>query len=198
MFVSYGRVGATSVWLQRHFIPMLGELLEYELGRPARVFYDDGGLSAGGTWPVELGQKLGRSRTLLVLWSKSYLTSQWCAREIAIMRAREVSLNLRSPENAKGTIAITIIQDGDALPPTLKMIQNFEIKDYFNTRMNPESPLAEGLYDRLKQKVPDLAEMIETAPPYRDEWPIEAAEELYELFHQRQSVSQNTRPMYTE
>lgn len=91
IFISYSRVGATSVWLERHLVPMLSERLELELGRTPSIFFDKA-LSAGGTWPVELGRKLARSRILMALWSKPYLTSSWCAREMAVMRAREDKL----------------------------------------------------------------------------------------------------------
>ena len=131
IFISYSRVGATSQWLERHLVPMLSERLELELGRDASIYFDSA-LSAGGTWPVQLGQALARSRILLALWSKPYLTSEWCARELAIMRAREDKLNLRSPAKPNGTIFISVIHDGETMPDTLNMIQTSEIKEFYN------------------------------------------------------------------
>ena len=196
IFISYSRVGATSDWLKRHVVPILEELLYLELGRKAKVFHD-GALSAGGTWPSELGQVLGRSRVLLALWSKPFLASDWCARELAVMRAREESLNLRSATRPNGTIAISVIHDGDTVPPELAMIQKFEIKDFYNTRMHPQSPLLEGLYEALRVKVPDLAAMIEAAPPFQDHWPQEAAEAFFEAFHQHQAARQASPPRFS-
>lgn len=196
IFISYSRVGATSEWLRRHLVPMLSERLELELGREPSIFFDNA-LNAGGTWPVELGRELARSRVLLALWSKPYLTSHWCAREMAIMRARENSLNLRSPHNPNGTIFISIIHDGETMPDTLEMIQKSEIKEFYNTRMVTGGQKAEGLMERLTTLAPDLATMIEAAPPYRSQWEHETADAFFQAFHDQIGASQTSTPRYT-
>ena len=177
-------------------VPMLSERLELELGRDASIYFDSA-LSAGGTWPVQLGQALARSRILLALWSKPYLTSEWCARELAIMRAREDKLNLRSPAKPNGTIFISVIHDGETMPDTLNMIQTSEIKEFYNTRMAPDSRKAEGLMDRLTGIAPDLASMIEAAPPYQVHWEQETADAFFQAFHAKAGASQTTKPRYT-
>jgi len=196
IFISYSRIGATSEWLDKHLVPMLQERLDLELGRNSSVFFDKD-LCPGGTWPIDLGRRLGRSRILLALWSKPFLNSAWCAREVAIMRAREESLNLRTPQNPNGTIAISVIHDGETMPRELGMIQRFEIKEYYNTRMTRESTLAEALYDRISDEAVSLAQMIEAVPPFQEEWPIEAADIFYDAYFQQDRVRQTAPPRFS-
>ncbi|MFK7743669.1 MAG: TIR domain-containing protein [Roseobacter sp.] len=196
IFISYSRVGATSSWLEKHLVPMLEERLNLELGRRSSIFFDKE-LSTGGTWPVDLGHHLGRSRILLALWSKPFLHSDWCAREISIMRAREQSLQLRTPENPNGTIAISVIHDGENMPHELGMIQQFEIKDYYNTRMTRESALAEALYERISDEAVSLARMIENVPPFQEEWPLEAADAFFDEFFQSTPMRQTAPPRFS-
>ncbi|MEM7360715.1 MAG: toll/interleukin-1 receptor domain-containing protein [Pseudomonadota bacterium] len=196
LFISYNRIGDTAEWLEKHLVPMLKERLDLELGRDSEVFYD-GQLASGGTWPAELGIELGRSRVLLALWSKPFLNSKWCAREVAIMRAREDRLHLRSTANPKGTIAISVIHDGETLPHELSMIQKFEIKEFYNTRMVRGGNLAEGLFQRISEEAVNLAAMIENAPPFQQDWLQEAAEAFFETFYQGERVGQTAPPRFS-
>lgn len=196
IFISYSRVGATTDWLERHLVPMLSERLTLDLGRDANIFFDRE-LEAGDTWPATLGHKLAKSRVLLALWSKPFLQSKWCVREVAIMRARENALNLRSAENSKGIVAISIIHDGETVPPDLDMIQRFEIKSFYNTRMTPESTLCEGLYERIMEEAKHLAKMIEAAPTFQEHWPEETADAFFQTFYQSQHVGQIAPPRFS-
>lgn len=113
-----------------------------------------------------------------------------------MMWSRERGLNLRSPENRGGLIAISIIHNGPP-PQQLNNIQTFEINEFYNTRMVEGGALAEGLNQRLMAEAEDLAAMIEAAPPFRSEWPIEAAEEFFAAHHRREATSQTTKPRFS-
>lgn len=195
LFISYSRTGATHTWLKNIFVPVLEERLEFALGRPASIFFDDK-VRSGGTWPVEIGQALGASRAMLALWSRPFLNSDWCAREMAIMRAREEAFGMRSPANSDGLIAIWTIHNGPP-PGPLALIQNIEIVPYFNTRMRPDSARMEDFYEQICAEETDLAAMIDAAPPFDPNWPSGAAEAFFEEFHRAEHLSQDTNPRYT-
>lgn len=196
LFISYCRVGETQKWLSSIFVPLLEEQLHLSLGRKPNIYFDDQ-IRSGGTWPVELGQALGRSRALLALWSRPFLNSDWCAREVATMRAREHALNLRTAQNPSGVISISVIHNGPP-PEGLAEIQYFEIAPFYNTRMRPDSALMEAFNDRLREEADDLAAVIENAPPFDPAWPTDTAAEFFEAFRRPGSLSQTTNPRYTE
>ncbi|HEX3481205.1 MAG TPA: TIR domain-containing protein [Kofleriaceae bacterium] len=199
VFISYRRAGGAQKWVDKHFAPTLRDCLAYELPAPPRVFFD-AQLEEGTTWPPELGHKLARSRMLVSLWSKNYLNSEWCAMELAHMRAREAEAGFRTAENPSGLIAICVIHDGEQILPELQSIQSFEIRDYFNTRMREDSEAAERLEAVLRQKAPAIARIIERAPAYRPSWATTAAETFYAAFKTQAAPSQTdlvsfTRPL---
>lgn len=83
------------------------------------------------------------------------------------------------------------------MPDTLNMIQASEIKEFYNTRMAADGHRAEGLMDRLTSNAPDLASMIESAPPYQAQWEHETAESFFRDFHAQTGASQTSTPRYT-
>ena len=96
IFLSYRRDPEAREWLVAHFQPLLKHYVEQELGRKVEVFRDDQDIEAGSTWPARLGGALGKSRTLVALWSKLYFHSDWCSRELSVMLARERAEKFRT------------------------------------------------------------------------------------------------------
>ncbi|MEM8978620.1 MAG: TIR domain-containing protein [Pseudomonadota bacterium] len=182
LFVSYTRIGRTRKWIEDTLVPKLAELLELELAREPRIFVDTQ-LDDGGTWPVELGQRLGSSRVLLALWSKPYRTRRWTVQEFTTMRAREESEGLRTVAKPHGAIMIAKLHDGETIPSDASIIQTVDLRDYFNPYTTKDSVLNEKLYDRLSEIAPDLAKMIENVPAFKPEWVNETANAFYEEFY---------------
>ena len=195
IFISYRRDPETLYWLNEHFLPLLNLRLGFELSRPP-VIYVDTKLESGGSWPIDLGTELGRSRILMVLWSGIYLSSKWCTLEFTQMIARERETKRRTLKNPKGLVIPAMIHDGEKFPPDLKDIQYFEIQKYFNARMGKYSPRAEELDDILAAQAPAIAQAIRSAPPWRATWPQTAAQKMYKLLFQKHKASQKTLPRF--
>ncbi|TCO55824.1 TIR domain-containing protein [Actinocrispum wychmicini] len=89
VFISYHRAGATvPAWVRTHFYPRLAALLDEQLDHEATVFFD-GNTRAGGKWPDELRDALGRAKILLPVCSPKYFLSEWCLAEWHSMAHRE-------------------------------------------------------------------------------------------------------------
>ena len=131
IFISYRRDDLTKAWIEKIFIPPLRSHVFYELGFHPRFFIDEQ-LEVGTTWPLSLGHALGTSKTIIPLWSKTFLNSVWCTCEISHMLEREAKTGFRTPQNPDGLVFPTIIHDGETLPINLSSIQKVEIQDCFN------------------------------------------------------------------
>jgi hypothetical protein len=196
VFISYRRAGGARRWVENHFAPTLTDCLADEMEVPPRVFFDSQ-IESGTTWPLDLGHKLARSRTLISLWSKNYLRSRWCTLELAHMLAREEELGFRTAARPGGLIAICVIHDGDSLPVSLGTIQTFEVKDQFITRMRQDSEAAENLESALRSQVPALSRIIGAAPAFQPGWATDAAARFYEAYWDATAPSQDDRPSFT-
>lgn len=195
LFISYRRNSEARGWITEHFLPLLRSRVEMEIDRPLRVFLD-AQVESGSSWPAELGQALGRSRAMIVLWSGNYLASDWCAMEFSLMLARERAAGLRTIQRPGGLIVPAFIHDGDKFPSRLRHIQCFEIQPMFNTRMARYSPRAEELDAALAANAPAIAAAIRSAPSWRANWPSEAAETFFRQFHERQRPFQRQVPRF--
>src|ERR1700733_9151758 len=95
IFISYRRDDQTRAWINKHFVPTLEHHVFMELGTKPTFFIDEQ-IEAGSTWPIALGSALGASKIILLLWSKTYLQSKWCATEISHMLEREARNGYRT------------------------------------------------------------------------------------------------------
>lgn len=196
IFISYRRDDQTKIWIDRHFIPLIQHHVFNELGR-APVIYIDSQLEAGSTWPLELGNALGTSRTIIPLWSKTYLNSVWCTCEISHMLERETKAGLRTTEKPYGLIFPVIIHDGETMPINLSSIQKAEIQECFNVKMSADSPRAEILSDKLSTLGRVIAESICHAPVCQADWGIESANAFYRQFYKDVAAQQVQTPKFT-
>jgi TIR domain len=195
IFISYRRNPDTLYWINEHFLPLLRLRLGFELQR-APVIYVDTGLESGTSWPIQLGTELGRSRVLMVLWSANYLSSRWCTLELSEMVARERKTRRRTLNNPKGLVIPAMIHDGEKFPQHLQDIQYFEIQKYFNVRMAKYSERAAELDDIIAAQAPDIAQAINSAPPWRAQWPKTAAQNMYKLLFRDDEAPQKTLPRF--
>jgi hypothetical protein len=197
IFLSYRRLGAASDWVKNHFKPVLKSALAPELGRDPEIYFDNR-VETGATWPVELGRNLGRSRILICLWSRTFLSSEWCKKELNLMWKREQILGLRTPAHPNGVVAVSIIHDGETMPDELSISQRSEIAEFYNPMMRIDSPKRESFFTKMQSCAAGIAEMIECAPPFDETWEHEAAEEVYEVYLAGQPPRQPTQPRYTQ
>lgn len=196
IFLSYRRLGDASEWVGTHFVPVLKNVLSQELGRNPKIFFDSR-IETGSTWPVDLGRCLGRSRILICLWSRTFLLSEWCKKELNLMWTREKALGLRSPTQPHGVVALSIVHDGETIPDELGICQNAEIIEFFNPMMRDDSPTRERFFSHMQSCAVGLAEMIENAPPYQESWEKAAVNELYQTFFLPEASRQPLPPRFT-
>jgi len=179
------------------FIPVLESHIFYELGRPPS-FYIDMQLESGITWPIALGSALGASRTIVALWSKTYLNSVWCTCEISHMLEREKKTGLRTVQRPDGLVFPAIIHDGETMPINLSSIQKFEIQDCFNVKMSTDSPRAEVISEKLKPLGKSLASAIDNSPSWQADWQIESMNACYNQFHIQVQAQQTQTPKFIQ
>jgi hypothetical protein len=196
IFISYRRNPETRLWIEEHFVPLLTLHVENDLGREPKIFLDKQ-IESGTSWPVSLGEALGGSRTLIVLWTGSYLASTWCAAELSHMLGREKEAKLRTPDRPHGVVIPAFIHDGETFPPDLGHIQYFEVQKCFRVRMPRNGPCAEELEESLAAQARAITACIRHAPPWRKAWPKAAAAQFFRRFHQ-QAAEQTTVPRFTQ
>lgn len=198
IFISYRRQKETRGWIEDHFIPILKHHINLEIGRDP-IFFLDTEIEKGTSWPNRLGQKIGTSRTIIPLWTGTFLNSKWCSCELGHMLERESKHGFRIGNNANGLVFPTIIHDGEEskLPVQLRTIQYVEIQDCYNIRMTKDSPKAELLAEKLEPLAKSIALAIENAPKWKQDWQIEAITEFVETFHLNEDPIQRTLPKHT-
>jgi hypothetical protein len=196
-FISYKRDAETRSWIEKHFRPLLNLRVRQEIGRDPRIFIDDQ-LETGSSWPVQLGENLGRSRILIALWSKDYFSSSWCILEMSHMLAREKQSNMRGVANSRGLVIPVVIHDGEEFPNSLCDIQRIDIQSCFNVRMAVDSRRAEDLDAILAKEARAFARALECAPRWQEHWTTAAAREFYNQHFQSAPVEQRRLPRFTD
>jgi len=196
-FISYKRDAETRSWIEKHFRPLLNLRVRQEIGRDPRIFIDDQ-LETGASWPVQLGESLGRSRILIALWSKDYFSSNWCVLEMSQMLAREKQSNMRGVGNSRGLVIPVVIHDGEEFPNSLCDIQRIDIQSCFNVRMAVDSRRAEDLDAILAREARAFAKALECAPRWQEHWTATAVREFYNQHFQSVPAEQRRLPRFTD
>jgi hypothetical protein len=179
IFLSYKRDRESRQWLVEHFQPLLEHYVQLELDRreTVKVFLDERDIDAGGAWPAKLGQALGKSRTLVALWTRTYFHSEWCTRELSVMLARERGERFRTPQRPEGLIFPVVLHDCEQLPRVLKPVQRVALKEgCYGLRIARGSEKLEELEQQIaKELAPGVAAAVKTAPRWRAKWPLRTA-----------------------
>ncbi len=196
IFISYRRDNLTRKWIETHFVPLLEHHINLELGRKP-IIYIDTLLENGTTWPIALGSALGASRTIIPLWTKTFLNSEWCSCEIGHMLEREKKNGYRTIEKPGGLVFPTVIHDGETMPISLTTIQKIEIQECYNVRMSVYSPKAEILDDRLRPLGRDITDAISNAPAWKQDWQIDAVNSFVQQFHIKEESMQSQPPKFS-
>jgi hypothetical protein len=195
VFISYRKTGEWPRWLRKQFLPKLEHWLGEELGRAPAFFVDYKEVPEGGTWPLYLGRGLARSKVLLPLCSRTYFSSDWCKKELAIMMAREKLLNFRTKDQPHGLIVPVIIHDGEDFRDVLRPIQPFEICELTFLNLSPTCPKAQKLEGVIKQIAIRVAQAIRLAELFNPNWEDIVCDEFMKLFDERgQRRSRTTVP----
>ncbi|WP_448700973.1 TIR domain-containing protein [Mucilaginibacter sp. AW1-3] len=196
IFISYRRDEEAKRWIDNHFFPLLKFSLRMALGRTPEIYIDDQ-LEGGVIWPKKLGEEISFSRILIVLWSGDYLNSEWCVSEMSAMLEREVKTGCRQGQSTTGLIFPFIVHDGENLPIELKVIQNIDVKKYFNPRMNIYSENAEKLSQEISNAAAGIANLINSVPPWQDNWKVDTINDFYQRYYDGAKTSQTTLPKFT-
>lgn len=169
VFFSYNRHNLTLDWT-REVSQRLKLWLSEELGgRPAEVFVDESSIEIGNKWPDSIKYAVTRSRCMVCVWTPSYFRSSWCVSEWKSFLEREKLLKM----TPHGLIAPLKFHDGDHFPPEAKNVQWEDVAPYAATvPAFWSSAKAIELEGKLKSFAHSVAEMIQSAPPFRPDWPI--------------------------
>lgn len=174
VFISYRHKPPVLKWVANHFYPLLEQWLPNSMpyNQETKIFIDSQ-IETGSEWPAKLRQALRMSRCLLAVWSPDYFRSEWCQAELQTMLRREQLLGLRTEENPSGLIYAVLFAGSHLLPPEVRAIQYLDLHKwncphsvYRNTR-----PYV-GFDRKIQGLSEELARMIQSAPPWQNNWPI--------------------------
>ncbi len=185
----------TRNWLEIHFIPLIKHYVSLEIGSHPAIFIDTQ-IEYGTDWPITLGHAISKSKTIIPLWTKTYMESKWCACEIQHMLNREREFGFRTNENPGGLVFPTIYHDGETMPVHLSTIQKIEIQDCANPKMSVDSAKAEILAEKLSPLGKAIAKAIGSAPEWQDNWQIEAVNEFKAQLDNNHQAFQSSPPKF--
>jgi hypothetical protein len=170
VFISYPHEEDHETWVHDIFLSNFGLYLTQELGRKPELFVDEKGIKPGQTWDLKLKEALAHSRLLVPIWSVNYFLSNWCRWECAVFLYREEKLGYRKSKS-DGLIHPVQLYDGKRYPKVARTIQWFGCEDHnvFNESYKKTESYSR-LKDAIKQWVPDVAQSIDAAPPWNQDW----------------------------
>lgn len=170
VFVSYTRKGLFGKWVHDIFYPVFEDFLENTLNREVNIFIDKTNIHAGDAWPERIKYSLAHSRCLIAIWLPSYFHSNWCKCELEVMRHREKKLGYRTNSNPNGLIMPLNIFDGEHFPKFAKDINYLNCIEYCYDGDFKKTIGYIEFQKILKPWVVDLAESINKAPEWSEEW----------------------------
>jgi len=173
LFISYKRTDAVMGWIKNHFHPQIRSWLSENLTRDPKIFID-WEQETGVDWPTNIRVALQRSRYLVAIWSPQYFTSKWCVAEWESMLHREKLLGMRSDQNTKGLVYSVVYSDGESFPQHAKTTINVIMEPKWrHPHVQFNQSLAYLDFDKKIQEIAEeLSTWINTAPQYRDDWPV--------------------------
>lgn len=174
VFISYQRGSATvPAWVRNHFYPRLLELMDDIVDYDVKIFLDDQ-VPVGGNWPQLVREALRRARVLIPVCSPKYFRDEWCLAEWHSMARREELIAMDSTAKPSRLIYPVIFSDSENFPAYAheRRMRNFRTwnqpyPQYQNTVEYLDFHRAMG------DLVEDVVQIIDCAPPWRPEWPIE-------------------------
>ncbi|WP_208720569.1 TIR domain-containing protein [Amycolatopsis circi] len=170
VFISYLRTAdPIARWVRNHFHPRLRELLDGNLDREVRVFFD-GSVRVGGKWPDELRSALRHTRVLVPVCSPKYFYNEWCRAEWASMERRE--------ELAGGDCPTTLIYpviycDSKNFPSFAHERRMQDLTEWNHPYEQFEvSPKYIAFHDQMNRIAKEIEELVSAAPAWCPDWPV--------------------------
>ncbi len=175
VFISYRRVGSdVPAWIRNHFYPRLSEVLDNNLDRDMKIFFDEL-VPSGATWPAALRTALQRARILLPVCSPKYFVDEWCLAEWKSMELREKLAGLASPEQQPQNLIYPVIfSDSERFPKyaTDRRMRNFKSWNHPHPQFERSMKYLE-FDDEVKRIAAELARLLDQVPAWRPDWPVE-------------------------
>jgi hypothetical protein len=173
VFVSYQRTGDhIPAWVRNHFYPMLAELLDNNLDREVRIFYD-GNVPGGGAWPLQLQSALQRTRILVPVCSPKYFVSEWCLAEWHSMAQREELVGMATLEKPQGLIYPVIFCDSKNFPAYAHERRMRNLHRWSMHWPQFQDSLAYlDFHHEVALLAEELEEVIDQAPEWQPDWPV--------------------------
>lgn len=172
VFISYPHEEEHETWVHDIFLDDFARYLKQELGRQPELFVDVKGIKSGDSWPMKLKEALAHSKILVPIWSVDYFLSNWCRAECAVFLHREEKLGYRKSKT-DGLIHPVQLYDGKRYPRKAWEIQWLNC-DKYNVFNHPKSFKKSKTYSKLKRAIkdwtPDVAQAVEAAPGWKQEW----------------------------
>lgn len=180
VFLSYRRIELWPKFVNKHFLPMLTHWLHTELGKKPRIYFDVNDIETGASWPHVLANAVATSKVMICLWSREYLSSDWCKAEFGLMLARRKATS--GPNDPLPLILTVIIHDGDDFPEEFSDIQQLSIRDYASPHIGEDSPTKELLDKEIKKLAEHVYNAIQRVPDYDPGWRNLAIDEFVRTF----------------
>ncbi len=174
VFISYQRTGRlVPAWVRNHFHPRLCELLDENLARDVKIFFD-GDVQGGGKWPYELRSALQRTRILVAVCSPKYFLNEWCLAEWHSMAKRE---ELVIPDRPQGLIYPVIFNDSENFPAYAHERRMRSLKEWNQPYEHFQvAPAYLDFHREMERIATELTDLFEQVPPWRPDWPVETPE----------------------
>jgi hypothetical protein len=174
VFISYQRAGGNvPAWVRTHFYPRLLELLDDNLDREVKIFFDEN-VRGGVRWPPELLNALRRTRILVAVCSPKYFQSEWCLAEWHSMARREELVGMASLGRSQGLIYPVIFCDSQNFPTYAHERRMQDLKKWNHPYPQFQDSLAYlDFHTELTRIAEELAELVNLAPEWRPDWPVD-------------------------
>jgi hypothetical protein len=166
-FFSYKRDRESDDW-HEHVKSTLAFWLRQELEKQdVRIFFDREDIRTGMRWRKKLADALKGSRCIVCVWSPLYFQSQWCVSEWMTFVERERLVN-------RELVMPAAYFDGETFPDAAKARQFLDFSEFASTmpRFWQTESAVRFEEEKLRPFARDLAELIRSAPPYNDQFPI--------------------------
>lgn len=176
VFVSYPRQGTVEGWVRKHLVPLLKKALQENLARES-LFIDQERLNTGVSWPKALEHELRRSRVLLAVTSRQYFKKAWCLAELESMMRRSELLGMGTDNNPQLLVhAIVIVAhdcvEPERIPESYKHIFLLPFAEHAYPFPDTEFAAYKAYYDAVLALAERLANSVNSAPPWRPDFPI--------------------------
>lgn len=177
IFLSYprgsnGKLAVIENWVNEYFYPLLDFYCNASFESKIRIFKDNAIISSGDLWPEIIRNALAKSKCLVAIWSAEYFRKDWCKKELSAMLYREQKLGYRTSKNPFGLIVPICAFDGQFFPTIVQNIQQCKWSKYVKVgkAFERSEKYLDFQDDMLMWIENDLAEVLEKAPPWREEW----------------------------